>query len=142
MYKRQTQFFIRKDNTIIPQENGKTQYPNPGYTPRGWFYGTVTGTANIDNPNLETKLYSVEELQALFAPVQQVIEKAPTAEEIAKTLSDKKAQVSFDPDNQVILWYVAKVPKNDASCRYHVDGVILNQDAQYATLQYLSLIHI
>ena len=133
-----TQFFIRKDNSIIPQENGKTQYPNPGYTGHGWFYGTVTGTANIDNPTLETKLYTVQELQELFGSVQQVIKKAPTAEEIAKTLSDKKAQVSFDPSSQVILWYVAKVPKNDPQCPYHVDGVILNKDAQYATLQYFA----
>ena len=128
------QFFIRKDNSMIPVENGKTQYPKSGYTNHHLMYGTVTGSANVNNVEIALDQYTVDALQNQFKLVDEAIISRPDEKTINQALQKSGLDMTYDPDKQIVLWYVVK-SVND-SCKFHVDGVILDKDAVYYKLHY------
>ncbi|MDD6032014.1 MAG: hypothetical protein PUC47_00800 [Oscillospiraceae bacterium] len=128
--KTNAQFFLLLDGDVIPMENGTTQYSSLNYTSHDKLYGSVTGTANINNSaiDLSKETFTVSDLQEMFASVQNVITRDPTTSDIVKV-------ANYNPYTQTILWYVSKIPGGDC-CSYHVDGVILNNDMSYVALIY------
>ena len=135
-------FFIRNDGTI-PYENGTTGYLAAQYSPEhpssGTGAGMLTGTiasaseVHVDFNSSHVGSYTAAELKNTFSAVSSHILSAPTNDAI------KTAVPSFDPETQEVLWYVVKshAGGNQGGCpNWHVDGVIINKDAEYVSLDY------
>ncbi|WP_325226565.1 DUF5979 domain-containing protein [Dysosmobacter sp.] len=136
-------FFIRNDGTI-PYENGTTGYlaaqyspehPSSGTSGAGMLTGTIASASEVHvnfNSN-HVGSYTAAELKNTFSAVSSHILSAPTTEEI------QNAGIDFDPATQEVLWYVVKNHDdgNQGGCpNWHVDGVIIDKDAEYVSLDY------
>ncbi|QUO38741.1 InlB B-repeat-containing protein [Dysosmobacter sp. Marseille-Q4140] len=135
-------FFIRNDGTI-PYENGTTGYLAAQYSPEhpssGTGAGMLTGTiasaseVHVDFNSSHVGSYTAAELKNTFSAVSSHILSAPTDEQIKAVVS------GYDPAEQEVLWYVVKNHDggNQGGCpNWHVDGVIINKDAEYVSLDY------
>lgn len=133
-------FFIRSDGTI-PFEDG-TGYLASAYSPAhpdkgGSSAGMLTGTLYEAKPvyvdyNGSAAGVNPDDLD-MFAPVSAAIKTAPSAEQI------KKVVPSYNPETQMVLWYVVKAHNDDhqGGCpNWHVDGVICDKDKVYVGLTY------
>ena len=135
-------FFIRNDGTI-PYENGTTGYLAAQYSPEhpssGTGAGMLTGTiasaseVHVDFNSNHVGSYTAAELKNTFSAVSSHILSAPTDEQIKAVVS------GYDPAEQEVLWYVVKshAGDNQGGCpNWHVDGVIIDKDAEYVSLDY------
>lgn len=136
-------FFIRNDGTI-PFENGvTTAYEAIQYSPQHPSSGTgadmLTGTiasaseVHVGFNSDHVGSYTAATLRDTFSAVSSHILSAPTTEEI------QNAGIDFNPATQEVLWYVVKshAGGNQGGCpNWHVDGVIINKDAEYVSLDY------
>ena len=135
-------FFIRNDGTI-PYENGTTGYLAAQYSPEhpssGTGAGMLTGTiasaseVHVDFNSSHVGSYTAAELKNTFSAVSSHILSAPTDEQIKAVVS------GYDPAEQEVLWYVVKNHDggHQGGCpNWHVDGVIIDKDAEYVSLDY------
>ena len=122
------QFFIRKDGRVA-MENGSTSYAKSEYTDHGKLFGLVERQAAWSNyyGEIENGMIDGTKLGDAFDKVAERIYEVPSDEAI------QKAVPGFDPETQEVVWYVVKQVKDN--CKWHVDGVIYDKDAQYV-LQY------
>lgn len=136
-------FFIRNDGTI-PYENGTTGYlaaqyspehPSSGTSGAGMLTGTIASASevHVDFNSNHVGSYTAAELKNTFSAVSSHILSAPTDEQIKAVVS------GYDPAEQEVLWYVVKSHDggNQGGCpNWHVDGVIIDKDAEYVSLDY------
>ena len=133
-------FFIRSDG-MIPFEDGKGYLANQ-YEP------THPDNGESSDGMLEGTLYQAEPVYvkyngpatgvtpsnlSMFDAVKNAIKTAPTDAAI------KEAVSSYNPDTQMVLWYVVKAHNDNGQggCpNWHVDGVICDKDAVYVGLTY------